>query len=59
VRNTILTAIRAAGERGITNRELHRGKAFIGHPARDRVDAIESLIGQDFSPFYKWGCCEW
>jgi hypothetical protein len=43
-RNTILTAIRDAGTRGVTNRELHRGKAFIGLPRRDRVEAIESLL---------------
>jgi hypothetical protein len=46
-RNAVLAAIRAAGANGITNRELHRGKAFIGLPRRDRVDAIESLIAAE------------
>lgn len=44
VRNTVLNAIRAAGARGITERDLHRDKAFIGLPTRDRRDAIESLL---------------
>jgi hypothetical protein len=46
-RNRMLEAIRAAGERGVTTRELHRGKAFIGIPTRERRDAIESLIAAE------------
>lgn len=44
VRNAILTAVRSAGDRGVTNRELHRGKAFITISRRERVEAIESLL---------------
>ena len=44
VRNTILSAIRAAGEQGITNRELHRSKAFVTIARRERGEAIESLL---------------
>jgi hypothetical protein len=46
-RNQILLAIRLAGERGVTNRELNRGKAFIGIPRRDRAEAIESLLAAE------------
>lgn len=47
VRNTLLAAIRQAGERGITNYELHRLKQFIDVPKRDRVDAIDSLLAAE------------
>jgi hypothetical protein len=47
IRNTILTAIRDAGERGVSNKEIHRGKLFIGIPKRDRADAIESLMAAE------------
>jgi hypothetical protein len=46
-RNQVLAAIRLAGERGVTNRDLNRGKAFIGLPKRDRQDAIESLLAAE------------
>lgn len=44
VRNAVLGAIRAAGDRGVTNRELHRGKAFVTLSRRERVETIESLL---------------
>jgi hypothetical protein len=46
-RNQVLAAIRAAGARGVTNRDLNRGKAFIGLPRRDRQEAIESLLAAE------------
>lgn len=47
VRNTIFAAVRAAGERGLTNREMNRFKALVGIPRRDRTDAIDSLIAAE------------
>lgn len=47
MRNQVLAAIRAAGARGVTNRDLNRGKAFIGLPRRDRQEAIESLLAAE------------
>jgi hypothetical protein len=46
-RNQILAAIREAGERGVTHREINRGKAFIGLAKRERLEAIESLLAAE------------
>jgi hypothetical protein len=46
-RNRLLEAIRAAGTRGISTRDYHRGKAFIGIPMRERREAIDSLIAAE------------
>jgi hypothetical protein len=46
-RNRLLEAIRAAGARGISTRDYHRGKAFIGIPMRERREAIDSLIAAE------------
>jgi hypothetical protein len=46
-RNQVLAAIRAAGPRGVTNRDLNRGKAFIGLPRRERQEAIDSLLAAE------------
>lgn len=46
-RNRLLEAIRAAGPRGISTRDYHRGKAFIGIPMRERREAIDSLLAAE------------
>ena len=43
-RMVLLNAIRAAGERGLTSRDISREKSLIGIPKRDRTEAIESLL---------------
>lgn len=43
-RNVILSGIRIAGSNGITLKELNKLKPFVSFSARDRKDAIESLI---------------
>jgi hypothetical protein len=43
-RMALLNAIQAAGERGLTPRDISREKSLIGIPKRDRTEAIESLL---------------
>jgi hypothetical protein len=45
--NQILSIIRAAGEHGITNRDLERNKVFKGIPKRERKEAVDSLIAAE------------
>lgn len=43
-RNTVLEAIRLAGPRGLTTRELHRTRGIVAIRKHDRDAALESLL---------------
>lgn len=46
-RNEFLAAIRAAGERGVTERELGQRKPFVSVKRRERLDTVNDLVAAD------------